>query len=267
MFASSMEKINVNGHYTVKKLSELAGVSVRTLHLYDEIGLLKPSVRTGAGYRMYGETELLRLQQILFYKELGISLQDIASILDHPEFDIVQALESHREALKAKKERLHVMLNTIDNTITKIKKGMKLKHEELYQGLPKEKAEAWRNEAIEKYGEDSVERSEKYLLNMTKESFVALQQEQIDTNAKLVSMVNEDPESDQVQEVIARHYVIIRKYWGTHGSADKQAEAYGGLGELYVNDERFTMVTGKPNPAFAQFMQRAMSFYAKTKLQ
>jgi DNA-binding transcriptional MerR regulator len=73
-------------NYSVKRLSDLAGVSVRTLHLYDEIGLLKPSIRTDAGYRIYGEKELLRLQQILFYKELDFSLQEIAAILDHPEF-------------------------------------------------------------------------------------------------------------------------------------------------------------------------------------
>ncbi|MBA4145294.1 MAG: MerR family transcriptional regulator, partial [Cytophaga sp.] len=85
--------------YSVKELSEIAGVSVRTLHLYDEIGLLKPSTRTEARYRLYGENELLRLQQILFYKELGISLEEIRSILDDPEFDLLQALESHKVAL------------------------------------------------------------------------------------------------------------------------------------------------------------------------
>src|SRR5688500_4642553 len=107
-------------NYSVKTLSELAGVSVRTLHLYDKLGLLTPSVQTTAGYRLYGEKELLRLQQILFYKELDFSLQEIAVILDRPEFDLVQALENHRLRLKQKSERLTTMLNTIDKTINKI---------------------------------------------------------------------------------------------------------------------------------------------------
>lgn len=253
--------------YSVKQLSSLAGVSVRTLHVYDEIGLLKPSVRTAAGYRQYGEQELLRLQQILFYKELDFSLQEIAEILDHPEFDLVRALENHKQSLKEKKKRLDTLLQTIDKTINKIKSSMKLKPEELYAGFPRENAEAWRTEAIAKFGNEAVERSEKNLLNMTKEGFAELTQESGRIIEKLLSMSNEDPESQQVQEQISKHYTVIRKFWGTHESKDNQAEAYAGLGELYVQDERYTMVNGKPNPFFAQFMRKAMRYYAQTRLR
>lgn len=255
-------------NYTVKRLSGLAGVSVRTLHLYDEIGLLKPSVRTAAGYRLYGEKELLRLQQILFYKELDFSLQEIAAILDNADFNLLQALESHKTMLRARQNRLDTLLRTIDNTIYKIKNGMKLNHEELYEGLPKEIAEARRNEAIEKYGDDAVKQSERSLSNMTKEAFNDLKAESMQITQRLISLVNENPESERVQEDIGKHYVMIRKFWGTHGSKDKQAEAYAGLGKLYVDDERFTMamVDGKPNPAFAEFMCKAMAYFAKTKL-
>ena len=254
-------------NYSVKKLSGLAGVSVRTLHLYDEIGLLKPSVRTPAGYRLYREPELLRLQQILFYKELDFSLQEIGAILDDPEFDLVCALENHKAALLNKRERLSILLDTIDKTISKIKNGTTMKHEELYAGLPKEKAEAWRNEAIDKYGNDAIDRSEKSLLSMTKNDLAKLKDEAVRVNENLVSLVDEDPTSDIVQQQIASHYIVIRKFWGTHGAQDKQAEAYAGLGELYVSDERYTVTNGKSNPKFARFMSRAMAHYAKTKLQ
>src|SRR5580704_4516137 len=103
--------------YSVRQLAGLAGVSVRTLHVYDEMGLLKPSVRTDAGYRQYGEAELLRLQQILFYKELDLSLKQIAEILDDPGFDLVEALVGHRIALSARRDRLTTLLNTIEATI------------------------------------------------------------------------------------------------------------------------------------------------------
>lgn len=254
-------------NYSVKKLSDLAGVSVRTLHLYDEIGLLKPSLRTAAGYRLYGEKELLRLQQILFYKELDFPLQEIATILDDPDFDIVRALESHKHALSERSNRLSSMLVTIDKTINKIKNSTRMKDEELYAGLPKETAEAWRSEAIAKYGKETIERSEKSLLKMTKEDFSKLKTESEELASTLASMVDEAPESRKVQDLIAQHYVIIRKFWGTHGSNEKQAEAYAGLGELYVADERYTMINGKPNREYADFMQKAMKIYSEKNLQ
>src|SRR5688572_8269383 len=106
-----MEK---NKQYSVKQLAKLAGVSVRTLHLYDQLGLLKPAVRTEARYRLYGEPELLRLQQILFYKELGLPLQEIGEILDDPDFDLVKALGDHRKALQEQGKKIKVLLGTID---------------------------------------------------------------------------------------------------------------------------------------------------------
>jgi DNA-binding transcriptional MerR regulator len=107
--------------YSVKKLAILAGVSVRTLHLYDQIGLLKPSLRTEARYRMYGEKELLRLQQILFFRELDMPLKEIGEILDNVEFNLVKALEGHKMALISKQQRIETMLETIDKTIGYLK--------------------------------------------------------------------------------------------------------------------------------------------------
>jgi DNA-binding transcriptional MerR regulator len=267
MFAQVMKKEQSSTVYSVKKLSDLAGVSVRTLHLYDEMGLLKPSVRTEAGYRMYGEKELLRLQQILFYKELEFSLQQIAELLDDPAFDLVAALESHKLALKAKQDRLSTFLITIEKTIYKLKNSMKLSHEELYEGLPKEKAEYYRKGAMEQYGEKTVLKSENSLRQLGKEGFQKLKDESHDVTVALLTLVNQDPSSAHVQELIDRHYQVIRKFWGTDGEPDKQAEAYAGLGQLYVDDERYTMFDGKPNPQFASFMSKAMSHYAQNKLQ
>jgi DNA-binding transcriptional MerR regulator len=254
-------------YYAVKKLAKLAGVSVRTLHLYDQIGLLKPSSRTGAGYRMYGQEELLRLQQILFYKELDFSLQQIGDILDDPAFDLVRALEDHKSALRSKRERISTLLTTIDKTISNLKGEFQMTPEELYEGLPKEKAEAYRAEAMEKYGADAVLRSENELRKMSKEDFKKLGEESAEIRSALLALVNEDPASEKVQAQIARHYESIRKYWGTSGSADKQAQAYKGLGQLYVDDERFTMIDGKPQPEFALFLSKAMAHFSDTKLK
>lgn len=253
--------------YSVKQLAKLAGVSVRTLHLYDELNLLKPATRTEARYRMYGEAELLRLQQILFYKELDFPLQAIAEILNDPRFDLIQALESHKVALYQRQERIKTLLVTVDKTIHSLKTEQMLSHEELYEGLPKETAETYRKEAMTKYGTAEVEQSENHLRSLGKEGFQKLKAEMEDIATKLVALMQEDPRSAVVQQQIVRHYHNIRGFWGTSGSPDLQAEAYAGLGDLYVADERFTRVDGQANPAYAQFLQQAMRHFADTQLK
>ena len=251
-------------HYSVKQLARLAGVSVRTLHLYDEIGLLKPSVRTEAGYRLYEEKELLRLQQILFYKELDFPLKDIGDILDDPGFDRIRALESHRVALLARKDRIDNLLTTIDKTIQHLKKGdVMLSHEELYEGLPKEKAEGWRKEARERWGKDAVERSEMQLLTMTREDLAGLKTAFADNWKKLAILSHRDPASPEVQEAVQLHYRHIRQFWGTAGERDPQWKAYKCLGEMYTKDERYTVIDGQANPVFAAFLCKAINHFVE----
>lgn len=254
-------------HYSVKQLSKLADVSVRTLHLYDEIGLLKPSLRTSIGYRKYGEKELLRLQQILFYKELDIPLKTIATIIDDPSFDLLDALKNHKTMLKEKKARIDTLLVTVNKTIKHLKEGGNmLTPEELYQGFSKEDAENYRNQAITEYGQEAVETSEGALKKLYKDQFAYLKAEQKEIAETLFALKEENPASRKVQNEIALHYQNIRKFWGTEHNKDKQAEAYKGLGKLYVSDERFCMADGKPQPEYALFLCKAMEHYAATNL-
>lgn len=249
--------------YAVKQLAALSGISVRTLHYYDQIGLLKPTLRTEAGYRLYGEQELLRLQQILMYRELDIPLKEIAGILDDPDFDLLEALESHKAALQQRKRRLQTLLETIDKTIYHVKNKTMLSQDELYEGLPKDKAEAWRDEASEAWP-TAFKRSETHLRSMQKSDFKQLKD---DFNAlwqRLGSMTDLDPKTKEVQQLIEQHYHFIRRFWGTTSLEDKQAEAYIGLGDMYALDERFTEFEGKPNPAFGPFMQAAMQHFAES---
>lgn len=252
--------------YPVKKLAKLAGVSVRTLHHYDRIGLLKPSIRTEAKYRLYGPDELHRLQQILFYKELDFSLDEIRAILDRPEFDRVMALESHRLALKARQERLATLLITIDKTILTLngKRAME-NNEELYEGFPK--GAVYRAEAVDKYGTQVVEESETNLRQLGKAGFEQLKADQQAISQTLADLVHQDPASVAVQQQIARHYTNIRGFWGASVCASKNmAEAYKGLAQLYIDDPRFTSQHGQANPEFAAFLQKAMVYFANTQL-
>lgn len=253
--------------YGVKELANLSGVSIRTLHHYDKIGLLKPSSRTEAGYRYYEEKELLRLQQILFYKELDFPLKEIGLLLDDPDFDHVKALQQHRKALENRQKRISSLLETIDSTIDHLKTGTIMTDPEmLYEGLPKEMGTSYRQEAIDEYGEEVVSHAEQELMKLGKDGFKQLQADFEQLNQELFATRNEPCESSTVQQLIARHYKIIRQFWGTSNSEDNQAEAYAGLGTLYVNDPRFTKVNGKEEPEFAEFLKKAMEYYAKMEL-
>src|SRR6202166_2660966 len=113
--------------YPVKKLSELSGVTIRTLHFYEEIGLLKPAYHGSNGYRYYEEKELLQLQQILFFKELGFSLKQIQKVLGQGDFDKLSALYAHKKSLSQEREKIEQLLKTIDKTIKHLKGKKKMK--------------------------------------------------------------------------------------------------------------------------------------------
>jgi DNA-binding transcriptional MerR regulator len=256
--------------YTVRQVSAFAGVSVRTLHVYDELGLLKPADRTESRYRLYGDKELLRLQQILFYKELDFSLEEIGRILDSPDFDIVQALSQHKTALATKRDRLDTLLATIDNTINHIiyttnEGDFCMKPEELYEGLPKEFATIYRDEAHKNWG-DAVKNSEEALRKMSKADFAKLNNDFKENWKMLSTMTAQDPSSDAVQERIVRHYALTRALWGTSALPDNQAAQFLGLGELYIEDTRFTEVDGVQVPGFGAFMSKAMNYFVETAL-
>ncbi|GAB3545967.1 MerR family transcriptional regulator [Spirosoma fluminis] len=253
--------------YSVKKLAALAGVSVRTLHHYDRLGLLKPSIRTEAGYRLYGETELIRLQQILFYKELDFPLSEIQRILEGPDFDTILALNQHKEALLRRRDQLSVLLTTIDKTIKSLKgEQTMLTDEELYEGFPNGKA--YRREAVEKYGADVVEGSENGLHRLGKVGFEQLKADARDIGERLLTLIDQDPTSAVVQQQIARHYRNIRGFWGESVCAGKDmAEAYKGLAQLYVDDLRYTSGNGQENPEYAAFLNKAMVYFADTQLR
>lgn len=249
-------------NYTVKQLAGLAGVTVRTLHVYDKIGLLKPSVRTEKRYRLYGEEELFRLQQILFYRELDVPLKDIADILDAPGFDLIQALESHKVAMKARKKRVSEILATIDKTILKLKGKIKMTHEQLYAGLPKEKAAEWQKIAKEKWPEEVV-LAEKALLKMNKDEFQELKKGFKSNIEALAALRFQSPESTGVQSEIAKHYRYIQQFWGR---TDNIGHAYKGLGQLYVDEPAYTTVNSVPDKDFAVFMHRAMCYYVESNV-
>ncbi len=223
--------------------------------------------RSEAGYRLYGEKELLRLQQILFYRELDFPLKDIARILNNPDFDLATALRQHAQQLEQERDRLNALLGTIEQTLHSLQGHAIMEPHELYQGFTRAEAHVIREQAIENYGKDAVEQSERALSSMSAASYSELIKEQNSIRDALFALQKADPASAEVQALIAKHYQNIRSFWGTANSSDPQAEQYAGLGQLYMDDPRFVTFNDAVQLDFARFMRDAMGYYAATVLK
>jgi DNA-binding transcriptional MerR regulator len=249
--------------YTVSRLAKMAGVSVRTLHHYDEIGLLQPRARTAAGYRLYGEQEVLRLQQILFFRELDFALGDIRQIMDDPEFDPLAALEGHRQMLLERAARTGRLLTTIDRTISKLTENdmdEKVTDEELYAGFTAEQKELYEREVREEYDPELVAESNRRVRNMSKAQWQDLQGEGEALHTALAGLMDRPPDDPEVQALIARHYAMMNQFYPV------SAEIYRGLGQLYVSNQEFRAFYDKIRPGLADFLQPAMAYYAEHSL-
>ncbi len=248
--------------YTVSRLAEMAGITVRTLHHYDELGLLKPSARTAAGYRLYGEQDLLRLQQILFFRELDFPLEQIKAILEYPNFDQVAALQRHREMLTLERERLSRLLTTIEKTIARITEdNMGISDEELWEGFSQEQIERYKRESRESYGVEVVEESERRAKGMSKGQWQAVKDEGDAVTRGLAVLMDRPVDDPEVQALIGRHYKWVCTFW------TPDAEAYKGLGQLYTDNPEFTANYDKYRVGLAGFLRRAMTYYAEHALQ
>lgn len=220
-------------------------------------------MRTHAGYRQYGKDELLKLQQILIYKEMDFSLREIKSILEAPDFDVVSALENHKNIIVKRRKRLSKLLITLDKTIHHLKKGIMLDPKELYEGFPNGNGESYRQEALANWG-DAVRDSEKSLMQMSKPDFNQLKEDFDVCWRKLASYVNKDHRDRACQEEIRKHYRYILQFWGVQNMIEDHTKSYLGLADLYISDSRFTEVDGKQIEGFGEFLKKAMTFFVDT---
>ncbi|HUI88069.1 MAG TPA: MerR family transcriptional regulator [Anaerolineales bacterium] len=245
--------------FTVKQLSKLAGVTPRTLHHYDAIGLLKPSRVGDNGYRYYGEESLLQLQQILFYRELDLPLEDIKKIVSRRDFDVLEALESHKDALKTRIERLNVLLSTGDNTINDLKGKKKMNPKGLFEGFSEEEQEKYAEEAAQTWDAETVHAS-----NRKWKSYSDAEKKKILVEGKalyndLAAVMLKGAASKDVQAVIARWHKHMQYFW----SPDD--EQLLGLADLYNDDPRFKANYEKVHPGLAEFIREAVKVYVKNR--
>ena len=247
--------------YTVQKLGKLAGISTRTLRYYDEIGILKPARINSSGYRIYGEKEVDRLQQILFYRELDVSLDSIKEIVTTPSFDGTNALREHREKLLEKRNQLDALIANVNKTIALTGGEIKMSNKEKFEGFKKnmveENEKKYGKEIREKYGKDTVEKSNAKMMNMT--------QQQYDEVTKLAEEVTKTlaeafENGDQASD-IAQRAADLHKKWLTYYWSEYSKEAHAGLAQMYVDDERFTAYYDRSQPGTAAFLRDAVFIY------
>lgn len=244
---------------TVKQLAAISGVTVRTLHHYDEIGLLKPAHIGGNGYRYYGRAELLRLQRILFHRELGVPLGDISGLLELEGADQVGVLMRHREKLAAERERFRVLIETIDRTVADLKGETPMPNADLYKGFSAEKQAEYEAWLIEHYGDpmkDDIARSRKAMAKMNEVEQQAVMDQLRDIETALAEGMKRglDPASDAINKVITRHRAWVAAAW------DKPCppEAYAGLAHMYASHPDFVKRYETIAPGFTDFLVTAM---------
>jgi DNA-binding transcriptional MerR regulator len=247
--------------YKIKEVSEIVGISVRTLHHYDQAGLLKPGSVTASGYRLYTDFELEKLQQILFFRELGFGLRQIKCILDSPGFDRVQVLAAQKKLLLEKKKRLEAIIDLVEQTLNAVKGGLVMNKKDMFPAFDmseiEKNQEQFAEETRQKYGDTEAYReSLKKAASFKKEDWAVISARGNDIYQELAGLMDLDPADQKVQQAIGawRQHITDSYYNCT-------PEIFRGLGDLYVQDERFTASIDKTKHGLARFMSEAMHIY------
>lgn len=238
--------------FTVGELSRLTGVTVRTLHHYDEIGLCRPSQRNAAGYRLYDEADVLRLQQVLVLRELGMPLTEIAAAIDG-EPDRAALLRKHRAALVEKRGKLDAMLAAVDHALRHLEKGTTTMQpddvETLFTGYEEEAKQRWGH--TEAYAE-SARRTKGY----TKEDWARYKAEAAEVGERIAALMRAGkPVTDpEVQAAVEDHRLLIDRWF-----YPCSVEMHRALGAMYVADPRFTENLDKLGAGYAQYLSDAIA--------
>lgn len=247
--------------YTVHKLSQMAGISGRTLRYYDEIGILSPARINSSGYRIYGQAEVDRLQQILFYRELGLELEAIKEIINSPSFDRAGALREHRHKLVDKRTHLDLLIDNVDKTLASIEGGIVMSDQDKFVGFKQkliaDNEEKYGREIRAKYGNETIDRSNQKVMNMTEDEYAAANQLASDIiNTLHKAMAAGDPAGETAQQAAALHRQWLSLYWDNYSP-----QAHLGVTQMYVADDRFRAYYDREQPGTAEFLRKAVSIY------
>ena len=245
--------------YTVKELSTLAGISVRTLHYYDQIGLLKPAKIAENGYRQYDDATLLRLQQILFYRELDFKLKDIKELLDSPAFEQVSALESHWDALWARLARTERLISTVEDTISYLKGEKTMSKKKLFAAFSEEEQAEYAKKAEQQYDPETVRASNRKWKNYSAEKKQAVLDEGNQVYIDMIAAMPKGADSPEVQAIVERWRKHMDYFWTPN------LDQLLGLATMYEQSPDFKANFDQMHPDLADFMREAVQIYVASK--
>ena len=249
--------------YSIQELSRLSGVTTRTLRWYDQIGLLKPSRVAESGYRYYGKAEVDRLQDILYYRALGVELARIKECLDDPSFDRLAALKRHLAALEAERERLEKLIRSVKDTIAAEERNEIMSDEQKFEAFKQRTVahneEVYGAEIRSKYGDETVDAANAAVMNLTQEQYQEWTDlgQAIQTRLEAAVQAGLSPESEAGKELCALH-----RRWLTITGSRYDPAKHRGISELYVMDERFTAYYDQHLPGCARFLREAVIHWA-----
>jgi DNA-binding transcriptional MerR regulator len=250
--------------YTIHELAKLAGVTVRTLHYYDEAGLLKPSSIRENGYRQYGKKELGILQQILFFRELEFPLAKIRSVMESPDYDEITVLSVQKKLLEEKRGKTDRLIALITDTIESLKGGETMRDDTKFSAFNDPTYQKHKDEAEKRWGNtDAYKQSQERVGKLTKEEWIKIKAEGEVITQSIAGMFSagKPAGSADVQEQIDRFYRHLHHFY------DPGYEMFKGLGQMYVDDPRFTEHYEKRVKGLAVFMRDAMAVYADARLK
>lgn len=248
--------------WSIQEIARAAGTTSRTLRHYGDVGLLAPSRVGSNGYRYYDRQSLVRLQRILLLRELGLGLPAIAEVLDG-ERDGAAALAVHLEWLEAERDRIERQIASVTTTLRKLEGGEQLMAAEAFDGFDHTQ---YKDEVIERWGRDAYERGDRWWRSLSDEDKREFQQRQHDIAADFAEAYRQGKpaNSDEVQAIANRQYDWVTAGWqGKRPTADE----FSGLGQLYVDDPRFTENYDRHGEGTAAFVRDAMAVYAERTLR
>ncbi|PTR22487.1 DNA-binding transcriptional MerR regulator [Rhodococcus sp. OK519] len=245
--------MNRTGEWSIQQLARITGTTSRTLRHYDSVGLLTPSRIGAGGYRHYDQAALVRLQRILLLRELGLGLTAIAEVLAG-DADTESALAAHLELLEQERERLHRRIASVRTTLDKTRRGESLMAEEMFDGFDHARYE---EEVVERWGRDAYDRGDRWWRGLSAADKEGFQQRALDIAADFgrAHAAGLAPDAPEVREITRRHYEWVVAGWqGRRPGAD----AFAGLGEMYVSDPRFAQNYDRHGEGTAEFVRDAM---------
>lgn len=252
-----MPPVETETAMTVGRAAQLAGVTVRTLHHYDEIGLVVPSQRSQGGYRLYGRREIARLQEVLFFKELGFGLEEIKDIVTRPGYDRATALRRQRELLETKAGRLLTMIEAVDAAVDAERRGTTMTNEEMLEVFGDFDPAEYEEEVRQRWGDtDAYRESAARTARYTKQDWQQIGRESGEINDAFIELMQAGTPADSAEamDVAERHRAHISRWF-----YECTPEIHAGLGQMYVADQRFTDNIDKAAPGLARYMSEAIA--------